>query len=238
MLLGCISEKSTVYFNERSDSTRVVSKPPIPVILPGDILSLQIVAADQSSLSPFLTPPQSATGAKANQGPTSEYLVSEDSTILIPIIGRVKLGGYNTIEASILLENQLRKYVHFPKVMVRIINFKVSVLGEVKNPGIYSIPEGRVTILQLIAMAGDLTIYGKRVDITVVRTINGVKKYYEVNLTNDDFYDSDVYYLRQNDLVYVRPNKAQLSKASYTPLITVIVSLTTLVITLLNILIR
>jgi polysaccharide export outer membrane protein len=136
-----------------------------------------------------------------------------------------------------LLESKIAKYIKNPIINIRLTNFKVSVQGEVTNPGAFSVSSDRITLIEAISMAKDLTIYGKRDNVLVIREVNGVKSYNRVDLTKADFINSPFYYLAQNDVVYVEPNKVRINGAAVGANTGVIISVTSLIITLITLIV-
>ena len=130
------------------------------------------------------------------------------------MLGKIKLLGLNVQEAQALFKDKLALYLKDPIINIRIVNFRISVLGEIGSPGQYMVSGERITILEAIALAGDLSIKGKRENILVIRDFNGTKTYTRVDLTNKELFNSPVYYLTQNDIVYVEPNGSAISNAS------------------------
>ena len=147
----------------------------------------------------------SSSGNSAQRG----YLVNQEGDIVFPILGRLHVGGMTHQELASMLEQRLiaEGYITDPLVTVRLLNFKVSVLGDVSGPRQLSIDGERVTIFEALSMVGDLTIYGQRKNVTVVREENGVRTIGTLDLTSKDVFKSPYYYLHQNDMVYVEPNK-------------------------------
>lgn len=137
-----------------------------------------------------------------------------------------------------MLESKIAAYVTDPIVNVRIRNYKVSVLGEVTRPGSFTIPDERITLLEALAQAGDMTIYGRRDNVLVIRETDGVKTHTYIDITKGDFINTPFYYLQQNDVVYVEPNKAQVSSANYNRNIPVFISMGSILITLISVLTR
>ena len=132
------------------------------------------------------------------------------------------------------MRRALSQYIINPIVEIELVNFKVTILGEVKQPGVYTVPGSKITILELLGMAGDLTVYGQRKNIKVIRIVKGHKKSFNIDLTSDKVFTSNVFYLHKNDVVYVPPNKAQMTRSIFSPLVSTFVSVLTLTITILN----
>ncbi|MGB0916229.1 MAG: polysaccharide biosynthesis/export family protein, partial [Flavobacteriales bacterium] len=141
------------------------------------------------------------------------YLVDASGNIEMPLIGLVNVAGLTSEVAKIGINDKLQKYLINPTINLRIRNFKVTVLGEVKTPGVYTIPNEKITLIEAIGLAGDLTIFGKRVDVLVIREQGGERKFYKVDLRSKEFFESDFYYLHSNDIVYVEPGKGKIASA-------------------------
>jgi polysaccharide export outer membrane protein len=136
-----------------------------------------------------------------------------------------------------MVQQKIGVYIKNPIINLRVMNFKVSVQGEVSSPGTYTVDSERVTLVEAISKAGDLTIYGKRDNILIIREIDGVKSYNRVDITKADFINSPFYYLAQNDVVYVEPNKTKINGAAIGPNTGVIISITSILITLITLII-
>lgn len=181
----------------------------------GDILSI-IVSADHPEVAkPFnineqivYSPNRSNNGYLTGAPALGGYLIDSTGTVHLPILGEVLLAGKSRSEAIQDIQLRLNAYLQNPIVHIRILNFKVTVLGDVKQPGTFTIPNERISLLEAIGLAGDLNITGNRKHVKVIRNSNGVERQIMVDLTAQDLFDSEVYYLQQNDVVYVAPNAA------------------------------
>ena len=161
------------------------------------------------------------------------YLVDQSGDINFPLIGKIHFSGLAKSEAINLLQEKISAYIEDPVVNIRFMNYKVIVIGEVNRPGIYTVDDEKVTIVQSLGLAGDLTIYGNRHNIMVCREMDGQKKFFSVDITSPDIFNSPVYYLQQNDLVYVEPNKAKIRvSTNYTQNFSLGVSLISLLMTI------
>lgn len=178
-------------------------------------------------------------------GPSQGYQVSESGNIDMPVIGSVKAAGLTKEQLQVLLMQKLTNYVKNPAVVVRFLQFNINVLGEVKSPGTKKFETDNVTILDAISSAGDLTDAGKREDVTVIREEGGKKIYHYVDLRSKTVFQSPVYNLQPNDIVYVKANKNKLKELSIDPEIQrktglfvtffgIIVSIATLIVTVLR----
>lgn len=143
------------------------------------------------------------------------YIVNKDGNINFPVLGEVHVGGLTTAQLTEQLTRRIAEDVEAPYVRVELVNFKVKVLGEVMQPGSYKIDSERVSILDALAEAGDITIYGKRDNVLLIREENGTKNYYRIDLTNSDILESPYFYLKQNDVVYVEPGSGRAGQADF-----------------------
>lgn len=219
-LSSCSTHKKMVYFQgELQDST---SENYALTFKPDDFISVVVTAEDPETAIPFNFPEQLAGNSSGGgQGYQNErpartgYLVDDEGYVELPVLGNIKVGGKTRKEVKKELTEKYDKYLNGPVVIVKIQNFKVTVLGDVQNPGTFTIPNERVTILEAIGIAGDLQMTGERENILVIRDRDGVKTEYRIDLTNKDFLNSPVYYLEQNDVVYVEPNAAARSTGTF-----------------------
>jgi len=239
-LSSCGSRKDIVYLQDvENDATINQALSYEPVIKCDDMLSV-IVAADQPDLTiPFNLPQiQGNYQVNDNQEGIKTYLVDAARYIDFPVIGKVKLAGLTRTQAKNELEVKIKEYIKEPSVNLRILNYKISVLGEVNKPNTYKIASERVTLLEAISLAGDMTIYGKRNNVLVIREVDGKKTFNRVDLTNKDFISSPFYYLNQNDVVMVEPNKTRINSSVIGPNVTVTISAISLLTTIAIILFR
>jgi polysaccharide export outer membrane protein len=138
-------------------------------------------------------------------------LIDNDGFIEFPVLGNVKLGGLTRTEATAKLKEMVANYITNPAITMRVMNYKISVLGEVSKPGVYAIGGERITILEALSLAGDLTLYGKRKNILLIHDDAGKKTYTRIDLTDADLLNMPNYYLAQNDIMIVEPNKPKLN---------------------------
>nr|WP_315217708.1 polysaccharide biosynthesis/export family protein [uncultured Flavobacterium sp.] len=216
-------------------------------IQPDDLLMIIVSADDPESALPFnlstISVPSAMNvnnGSMINargQETMQSYLVDAAGMIDFPVLGKLKVGGLSRSELMQLLESKIAKYIKNPIINIRLTNFKVSVQGEVTLPGTYPIASDRVTLIEALSMAKDLTIYGKRDNILIIREVNGIKTFNRVDITKADFINSPYYFLAQNDVVYVEPNKTRINGAAVGANTGVIISITSLVITLITLIV-
>lgn len=237
-LFSCKPRKELVYYQNIDSLVSSNTSETFEIkIQPDDLLMIIISAEDVESAFPFnLTTVSVPTSYGINnfigQQSIQTYLVDTNGSILFPILGKLQVAGLSRSQLLELLETKIAKYIKNPIVNIRRMNFKISVQGEVNAPGTYTINSDRVTLIEAISLARDLTIYGKRDNVLIIREINGVKSYNRVDITKADFINSPFYYLSQNDVVYVEPNKVRINGAAIGSNTGVIISITSLLITI------
>jgi polysaccharide biosynthesis/export protein len=207
ILSSCASNKkvNTDYLYFQNGPGAVALQQKETVIQPGDMLGIEVYSKtlNQEQAKIFNIPP-SANGLP--QG----YQVSQSGTIDMPIIGTIKVVGLSKNELQFLLVQKITDYVKNPSVIVRFLQFSVNLLGEVRSPGIQRFNVDRVTIIDALSSAGDLTDFGRRQDITVIREEQGKKIFHTIDLRSKSVFESPVYVLQPNDIVYVKPNNNKL----------------------------
>lgn len=228
--VSCSTPSHVTYFQDLrpgESEQKIIAATEIKV-RPGDKLSIIVNSRDPQLSQLFNLPyvsqqigsgsasSSSGSASTSSQG-ISGYTVDEKGQIDFPVLGKLEIAGKNREEIAAFIKGELlaKDLVKDPVVTVEYMNLCISVLGEVANPGRYSIDRDKVTLLDAISMAGDLTIYGKREKVLVLREENGVQRVYGVNLCSAEYlYTSPVYYLRQNDVVYVEPNNVRARQAT------------------------
>ena len=219
-IFSCSSTKKIKYFQDIPDSGQLKNIPSAiyaaPTIQVDDILTILVETVDPqatASINLGNVPLQTASVGGASsltQQPLSGYLVNKDGYVEVPVLGRMKLSGYTTNEARDLVLKEALKYYKDPTVIVRYANFKISVTGEVTRPGSYIVPSEKVSVLDAIALAGDLTIFGKRDNVLLIReNSDGTTTPCRINLQKSSIISSPFYYLKQNDIIYVEPGKGK-----------------------------
>ena len=229
---SCATKKDLYYFQDIDDIEAQNSYKYLN-IQPGDILDIQIKALNPASVVIFQR--QSALmqqNVQFQNRAIDGYLVGDDSSINLPLIGSISTSGLNTSSLSEEIVNKLTPYIKNPSVNVRILNFRVSVLGEVNMPGTYTFLEERVSIPQALGQAGDLTINGDRNNILLIRDLDGYKTSQFIDLTKSDFINSSNYYLNQNDVLYIRPNNAKVKSSGLVGNASTLVSILSLAVSL------
>lgn len=239
---SCVSKKNIVILQfDQVDSTKVNNNYQL-YFKPDDLLQITVSADDLLSVQPFNLPVvaySTITNGVFGQPQLQAYLIDKDGNIEFPVLGTLKLGGLTRLEAIEMLKEKLHPdLVKNPIINIRISNFKITVQGEVTRPGTFNIPNERISIFDAIGLAGDLQITGKRQNVLVIREEGDTKVQYRVDLTSNKMITSPVYYLQQNDVVYVEPNKAKLQDAAYNRSTGLFISLASVIISLITVLTR
>ncbi len=218
-VVSCKVPEDVVYFQNSENLEQITSTNSFtPVFKVDDIVSILVSASDMAAARPFnLIGGGSSIGAATGENRTANsgggeptYLIDEEGNIDFPVLGSLKIAGLTRVEVKEMIKEKLKIYINDPIVSVRLQNFKITVLGEVTNPGAYTIPNERVTIIEALGLAGDMTIKGKRKNVMVIRENEGVNTYHKLDLTSKSIFESPVYYLAQNDVLYVEPNDARI----------------------------
>lgn len=219
---SCVSNKKIAYFQDiqsvkqaKLDSAIAFTE---PVIQPDDILSINIFTLNpqsgaiinQAAATPTLGGNTNSSLAAQSTG----FLVDKNGEIELSLIGKLKVAGFTTYQARELIREKATDVYKQPNVQLRFANFKVSVLGEVNAPSAYTLPNEKVTVLDALSLAGDLTIYGRRENVLIVRDNNGKKEFARLDLNSSAIFSSPFYYLKQNDVIYVEPNKRKVSASN------------------------
>lgn len=239
VILSCSSSKNIAYFQNTIANSEVQKFE--PVLQPDDVLNIVISSENPEIAAPYNLKTvvfQGNTENSVAQERLQTYLIDQEGFIELPMIGKVKLAGLSRTAAVNEIKKVLTEHIKDPIVNLRIVNFKVSILGEVVKPGMYTIQSERVTLVEALALAGDLTIYGKRTDILLIREKEGVKTMQRIDITKSDFINSPYYYLTQNDVVYIEPNKTRVNSSVIGPNIAVGISALSLVVTILALTIK
>lgn len=218
ILNSCVSKRKVSYFQDlpRSefaslDTTAIFRD---PVIQTDDILSIAILTIDPTTsavanqTSTSMTVGGSSTAGKQE---VEGFIVDKNGEIELALIGKIKISGLTTFQARELIRKKAMENFKNPVVNVRFANFKISVLGEVTRPATYTLPNEKVSVLDVLSLAGDLTLYGRRENVLVIREVDGQKQFARLNLNSAEIFSNPYYYLRQNDIVYVEPDKAKAS---------------------------
>lgn len=244
LLQSCKTREKIVYFQGSFENKENQNTNYNPILKSDDFLSVIVSGEDPESVIPFNLNPvgiqqMSNNGYSTGMAAPFGYLVDKDGFISMPTVGKIQVGGLSRSDATQKISDLLRNYVKNPVVQLQIQNYKVTVLGDVHAPGTYKIPNERITIIEALGLAGDLKITGNRRNVLVIRDINGIKTEYRVNLTDKSVFTSPVYYLTQNDVVYIEQNSAARFGSTMAQTTGgIVISLTSLILTTVNILIK
>ena len=218
VLCSCATSKDIAYFQDiNSGESHRITNTYTNVIKSGDLLSIMV-----SSIKPELAVPYNLSGVR-NQLSSSlrgtvdtnvrqemeGYLVNQSGNIDFPVLGTLHVAGMTRQELSDMLKDSLKNVVPDPVVTVNFLNFKITVIGEVTRPGTFNVQGDRLSILEAIGLAGDLTVYGKRGNVLVIRENNGVREYARLDLKSKKIFESEYFYLQQNDVICVEPVNAK-----------------------------
>lgn len=232
LLTSCISKKKIIYLQGNQDFNSVSTNYD-PLIQRDDRLAITVSSIEMDAARPFNLS-QSTNNQSTNSQTT--YLVDVSGKIDFPVLGTLSVEGFSISELRVLLKEKLSLYLKNPVVNITIKNFKVTVLGDVKSPGIKTFDNHRVTLFDAIGDAGDLSIFAKRKNILIVRDYQGIKSFNRVDITQANFVNSPFYYLDQNDVVYVDQRKAKIDASALPnlPLVVSVISFLTTMVLLLN----
>ena len=238
LIISCADKKQIAYYQNinqvaaQDKENNFESK-----IQPDDLLMIVVSAPDPEAAAPFnletISVPTAIGQTTQGQRQQQLYLVDANGLIQFPVLGEINVIGQTKTQIVTLLKNKLIYAIKDPIINMRIINFKVTVQGEVAKPGSFTIASERITLPEALSLAGDLTIYGKRNSVLLIREKNGVKTYEKIDITKTDFINSANYYLSQNDVIYVEPNKTKLNSSAVGPNLTIGISALSLVVTIL-----
>lgn len=239
---SCSDTKKLVYFNEIQDSNlKQLPQNVESIIQPNDLLSITVSSLNPTASAIFNAPNESTpnTNQATAYGNTLTvgYLVNPNGDIQFPVLGTVHAEGLNKSQLTKYLTQQLndKKLLVDPIVTIRHLNFRVSVLGEVTRPGVYTTPNEKLSLLEALGMAGDITIYGRKDNVLLIRDDGKSEKTIKrLNLNSKDILSSPYYYLRSNDVVYVEPSKDKVAKERNAMLLPIIISITTLLIVVID----
>ncbi len=222
LLTSCVSTKNITYFQNKDQIDVAASKFLYDAkIMPKDILQIQVFSMTPEASEPFnlikTTSGSVTTTSTGGQGTVYDYLVNNDGNIEYPVLGTLHLGGLSKSEAEQLIKSKIQPYLSESEnvvVHVRMMNYKYAILGGVRSPGLYTTQNEKVSILEAIAQAGDLTTFAYRDRIYLIReNSDGQKEYHQLNINDANIISSPYYYLQQNDVIYVESRKTEARNA-------------------------
>jgi len=246
ILTSCSSPKNVAYFQNSDEIIYTAVRQLYDArIMPKDVLTITVSTTEPEAAAPFNLTVATAQNLSVRANSTSQpvlqnYIVDNEGNVDFPIVGRIHLEGLTKNEAERLIRDRIAPYmseVEKPIVTVRMINYKISVLGEVARPGMFTVVNEKINILEALAQAGDLTIYGVRDRVKLVREdATGKIEYHTLNLNDANIINSPYYYLQQNDVIYVEPNKVKAQNSSVGSMTTLWFSATSILISLTSLL--
>lgn len=249
LLAGCTSYKSVPYL-QNSDQINLESasfQPYDARIMPKDLLTIMVNTTDPQASAPFNLTTQTSLNANlssnlytTSQPVLQQYLVDNAGNINFPVLGSLHLGGLTKNQAEALITERLGAYLkETPVVTVRMVNYKISVMGEVTKPGTFTVNNEKINVLEALAMAGDLTIYGVRDNVKLIREDEqGRRNIYTLNLNDANLILSPYYYMQQNDILYVTPNKAKAKNSDIGNSTTLWVSATSIMVSIASLIVN
>ncbi|MDB4999557.1 MAG: polysaccharide export outer membrane protein [Mucilaginibacter sp.] len=207
LFTGCAPKRDLVYFSDMTSSSIITDTLKQDIIIDeNDILSVTVNSLNPESNRLF------SGNINASADPSTQkvgYKVNKDGIIQLPLIGNYKVKGLTIERARIGILTELSKQIIKPVVDVKLLNFKITVIGEVNKPSNFNIPDDKINLLEALGLAGDMTVYGKRENVLVIRNENGSKTMKRLNLNKQETITSPYFYLKQNDIVYVEPDRAK-----------------------------
>jgi polysaccharide export outer membrane protein len=224
MSTACSSKRNLVYFSDlpqtQIDQTKDLSavlSSSEPKIQQNDVVGITVTSLSPESNNLFnMNYGSNVVNTNTNSSsitdlsvPKVGYRVDQDGNIGFPVLGQVKLAGLTTDEAQTYLVKQLSGYLKSPLVSVNFLNFKITVIGEVNRPGTFNVNANSINLLEALGLAGDMTAYGKRENVLLIRQIDNKRTMVRINLNDSRVFDTPYYYLHQNDIVYVEPDKSK-----------------------------
>lgn len=217
LLLASCSKRNLAYFSDLEGQdiyTEEVQKIASPKIKPDDVLEITVSSLNPEANSLFNIGTMPNVGNMGNASAYSAtnnmgYLVDHEGYIEYPVLGRIRLGGLTKEEAQKKLREEISAFLKDPIINIRFQNYRITVIGEVNRPSTFIMPSEKTSVLTALGMAGDMTVYGKRDNVLIIREEDGVRTMTRLNLTEKDVLNSPYFYLQQNDIVYVEPVKSR-----------------------------
>lgn len=240
---SCASRQEVVYFQDEpiTEATKSLNSDFEIRFKTDDLLTIDVSALDPEVARPFNLPAVSYNSSVVLAQGTLKmqtYLIDKEGNIEFPVLGTLNLGGLTRSEANALLKEKLDNYIKDPIVNIRLANFTITILGEVNKPGTYTVQDEKISLTEALGLAGDLTIYGKRDNVFLIREEDGKKRFATFDLRSINVINASHYYLTQNDVIYVEPNEARVRQSAYTQNNGLIVSAVATLATIIAILIK
>ena len=241
---SCASKKDVLYFQDIETRGTIEAAQEKLVIQKNDLLSIivSVSGLDQAAAKPFNLPAistETAIGANVAVQRNQAYLVNENGSVKMPGLGEIKVSGLTKTQVVDKVTEKLTEFIIDPVVNVRLLNFRVTVIGDVARPGTYNIENEKVSVIEAIGLAGDMQISGSRQDVLIIReNEDGSKTTAQLDFTKNDLFTSPYYYLKQNDVVVVDPNYAKVQRSASNPNTGIFFSLASLLLSVIVIISR
>lgn len=245
-MFACQSYKTVPYLQDAEQVNQIRQQRPLydAIIAPKDLLTIVVSCTTPELAAPFnltVASPASLTqNTTISQPVLQQYLVSNQGIVNFPVLGNLHIGGLTKSQAESMITEKLKPYLkEVPIVTVRMINYKISVIGEVTRPGTFTISNEKVNLFEALAMAGDMTVYGMRNNVKLIREDSlGRQQIITLNLNEASIVFSDHYYLQQNDIVYITPNKAKARNSDIGSSTTLWVSATSILVSIVSLMVN
>ena len=211
IMASCVPHKEVIYFNDLANSqSGKINTPNAPdmTLQPRDVVEIDITSISKDANAYF----QKSGSDVDRKYAGNTYQISGDGTIDLPLVGEIEIGGKTVEDAEAAVKAELLTYLQKPSVNIRLVSFQITVLGEVNAPGIYDIPDASVSLLEAIGYAGDITIFGKRNNVMLIRNTAEGKEYFRIDLNNSESLNTQYFHLQNNDVIYVEPSKGMTSR--------------------------
>ena len=219
LISSCATKESIVYFQEEEQkdaqnvSDSITYKYENGTIQKNDILKVSVTALDMTSIAAYIS--DNVQARTTDQFLLDGFKVNENGKINLPLVGEIDVLGLTLSQASVFIQRELSKSIIDPIVNINILNFRFTILGEVNNPGTFSVYNPKINVIQALGLAGDITITGKRNNIKLIREVEGIVTTTIIDITKSDFISSDVYYLKKNDIIYIEPTFTRITNSGY-----------------------
>jgi polysaccharide export outer membrane protein len=219
LLVSCVNTRTATYFNDLRDTEIPFTEESLePHIQKNDLLNITVSSlnAEATQIFNLHNASNQTTVISGTIPQSSGYLVDQDGYIQFPILGNIKAAGLTKKELKNFIINGIvkRNLLFDPIVNIRYLNYKITVLGEVSNPSVINVPNEKVSLLDAIGLAGDLTMYARRDNVLIIREVEGKRISKHINLNDVELFASPYYYLKSNDVIYVSPNKSRVASTS------------------------
>lgn len=210
LFASCSRQRNLVYFSDlksNSEATNAILSDGEPRIIKNDIISVTVNTTSPESNVMFAlnSNNMNASGYYEREG----YRVNEEGKIKFPVLGEIKIDGLTVAQTQDLIESKLNQVVKKAVVNVKFMNFRVTVIGEVNHPSTFTVQNEKINLLEALGLSGDMTPFGKRENVLLIRETDGKRMMVRLNLNHKDILTSPYFYLKQNDIVYVEPDKAK-----------------------------